>query len=185
MVNCSSKNTSNGCSKHIPIFLERPLDDLKMKPDVAICGTPLTSPLSTCATASSSPTRTAATSHLRLHRSPEEPVWRSSSTPHHIRRRSPRRSSPLLLSASSSRRCRAISPRSCSAAAPPASIGRPSYLGSAFSPASLTRVAAGKPVRAAVGECGGARAGAAGKSAAELPSPPEAISDRDAPVCHL
>jgi hypothetical protein len=44
---------------------------------------------------------------------------------------------------------------------------------------------AGKPEWAAAGECGGARAGTTGKSAAELPPPPEAISGRDTPVCHL
>jgi hypothetical protein len=80
---------------------------------------------------------------------------------------------------------RTTSLRSCSVAAPPASTGRPSYLGSAFSSTSLTRVAAGKHVRVAVGECGRARAGIAGKSAEELPPSSEAISGRDAPVCHL
>jgi hypothetical protein len=79
---------------------------------------------------------------------------------------------------------RTMSPRSCSAAVPPASTGRPSYLDSAFSPASLTRVAAGKHVRAAVGECGRAHAGAVGKNAEEPSPSSEAISGRDAPVCH-
>jgi hypothetical protein len=142
-----------------------------MEPDGAICGTPLVSCLS-----SSHPCHGLLLSHPRRRHLPPAPpplaggarpeVF-SNPPPHSLEEPVPELTAAplgLFLAPLPCHLAGMMSPRSCSVAVPPASTGRPSYLSSAFSPASLTRVAAGKPVRAWRGSLSGRRR----ESAAEL-----------------